>query len=239
MERDRTVAVLAENKRMRLLSEVDVFETLPHEELLDLTRVCRPARYGAGETIFEPETASKKVFVLEEGQVRTYRTDSRGREVTLEVLREGTVFGRLGTGERAQGAYAQAMVPSVVSTLGKKDMERLVKRRPEVGLRWADLVDERLSLSEDRATDLVQKEIPARLASLLLRLVESEGIVTRQGYKITTRYTHRQLGTMIGAEREAVTRAFALLRRIGAVEVQDRLIRIPEPDVLRRAAASG
>ncbi len=100
-------------------------------------------------------------------------------------------------------------------------------------------MDERLSLSEDRATDLVQKEIPARLASLLLRLVESEGIVTRQGYKITTRYTHRQLGTMIGAEREAVTRAFALLRRIGAVEVQDRLIRISEPDVLRRSAASG
>ncbi len=120
MERDRTVAVLAENKRMRLLSEVDVFEMLPHEELLDLTRVCRPARYGTGETIFEPETASKKVFVLEEGQVRTYRTDSRGREVTLEVLREGTVFGRLGTGERAQGAYAQAMVASVVSTLARR-----------------------------------------------------------------------------------------------------------------------
>ena len=238
MESNRAVAVLPENKRLRLLSGVDVFETLPQEELLSLARVCKPARYEAGRTIFEPETSTRKVFVLEEGQVRTYRTDPRAREVTLAMLGQGTVFGRLGTGDQAQGAYAQAVVSSVVSALGKEDLERLVKRRPEVGLRLAGLVDERLSLSEDRATELIQKEIPARLASLLLRLVESEGVVTREGYKIPTRYTHHQFGTMIGANREAVTRAFTLLRGIGAVEVDDRLIRIPEPDVLRRAAGS-
>jgi CRP/FNR family cyclic AMP-dependent transcriptional regulator len=37
--------------------------------------------------------------------------------------------------------------------------------------------------------------------------------------KIPNHYTHQQLGTMIGAKREAVTRAFARLQDEGAVEL--------------------
>jgi CRP/FNR family transcriptional regulator, cyclic AMP receptor protein len=130
------------------------------------------------------------------------------------------------------------MEASTVSTLGQVELERLVMRRPEVGLRMASLADDRLALSEDRVTDLVHKEVPERLASLLLRLLENEGVVTPRGYEITARYTHQQIAGMIGANREAVTRAFGLLRGIGAVEVQRRLVRITNLEALERAAVS-
>jgi CRP/FNR family transcriptional regulator, cyclic AMP receptor protein len=45
--------------------------------------------------------------------------------------------------------------------------------------------------------NIAVKEVPARLASLILLLVESQGVRTPAGYKIPTRYTHQQLGTMI------------------------------------------
>ena len=137
--------------------------------------------------------------------------------MTLAVLEGGTVFGRLGFGDRPQEACAQVMEASTVSTLGQEGLKELVLRRPEVGLRIAGLADERLALSEDRATDLAHKEVPGRLASLLLRLLENEGVVTPHGYQIPTRYTHQQIASMIGAKREAVTRAFGLLRGLGAV----------------------
>jgi CRP/FNR family cyclic AMP-dependent transcriptional regulator len=225
-------------KRARLLSMVDVFETLPREELMVLAGLCQPAAYEAGEGVFWPETSSERVFVLEEGRVRLYRTGPRDQEITLAVFGDGTVFGRLVPTERKQGAYAQAMESSLVSTLGQEDLQRLVMRRPEVGLRLAILADERLSLSEQRATELAHMEVPARLASLILRLLEHEGVVTPEGYRIPTRYTHQQLGTMIGANREAVTRAFGLLRGTGAVEMDHRLVRVPELDALKRAAAT-
>ena len=47
----------------------------------------------------------------------------------------------------------------------------------------------------------------ARLAGAILRLVEGEEAVGPQGVRLTTRYTHRQLASMIGANREATTRA--------------------------------
>jgi CRP/FNR family transcriptional regulator len=215
---------------------VDVFETLSQEELTALAEQCEPVEYGAGEVIFYPESDSDRLYVLEDGRVRIYRTGTRDQEMTLAVLAGGTVFGRLG--DRAQGAHAQTLEASLVSTLRREDLESLVMRRPEVGLRIASLTDERLALTEDWATDLAHKEVPGRLASLLLRLLENEGVVTPRGYEIRTRYTHQQIASMIGANREAVTRAFGLLRGVGAVEVHRRLVRVTDMGVLEREAVT-
>ena len=95
----------------------------------------------------------------------------------------------------------------------------------------------RLAVCEDRLSDLVRKEVPARLADLVLKLSDYQGVVTRDGErKIPTRYTHQQLGTMIGANREAVTRAFARLREVGAVETKRRYIYVEDIELLRAAA---
>jgi CRP/FNR family transcriptional regulator, cyclic AMP receptor protein len=66
--------------------------------------------------------------------------------------------------------------------------------------------------------------------------VASEGVVTREGYRILTRYTHQQLATMIGANREAVTRAFGKLRSEGGVELRERRIFVTDQEALKRAA---
>jgi CRP/FNR family transcriptional regulator len=70
----------------------------------------------------------------------------------------------------------------------------------------------------------------------ILLLIEGEGLRTATGYKIPTRYTHQQLGSMIGANREAVTRAFVRLREVGAVETRRRYIHVEDIEALRRAA---
>jgi CRP/FNR family cyclic AMP-dependent transcriptional regulator len=66
--------------------------------------------------------------------------------------------------------------------------------------------------------------------------LESEGLVTSEGYKIPTRYTHQQLATMIGANREAVIRAFGRLRLEGGVELRNRRVFVTDLDTLKRTA---
>jgi CRP/FNR family transcriptional regulator len=96
---------------------------------------------------------------------------------------------------------------------------------------------ERLSTCEGRLSDLVRKEVPARLASLILGFSEHQGIMTTDGSRmIPTRYTHNQLASMVGSNREALTRAFARLRKAGAVEVRNRHIYLTDADVLERLA---
>lgn len=172
--------------------------------------------------------------------MRIYRVGPDGREFTLTVVDAGTVFGEMSlTAQRLENAYAEAMEPSVICAMKRRDLERLVIEKPQVGLKVMSVLSERLSLAEDRMEDIALKEVPARLAGFILQLIESEGVVGREGYKIPTRYTHRQLATVIGSKRETVTKAFAVLQRAGVVELKRRRIHVKNIEALRRAARYG
>jgi CRP/FNR family cyclic AMP-dependent transcriptional regulator len=134
-----------------------------------------------------------------------------------------------------QGLHAQALKPSVIAFMRREELERLIRKSPEVGMRLADLLAERLRLMDERMSDVIHKQVPARLASLILQLLDSEGVVSGEGYEIAGPHTYEELGTMIGAKRVAVTRAFKCLREAGAVDVQRR-IQVKDIDALERIA---
>ncbi len=232
---------ISPDEEARFLSEVDVLEALTQEELDELARSLPDRRLGEGEYLYRPRDRADGLFVLKWGRVRIYKTDRRGGEFTLEVLGKGTVFGELSLGPgRLRAAYAQAVEPSLVAALSREDLEDLIRRNPEVGIRLARLLSERLRLAQNCLADFASKEVRARLASLLLYLAEGEGVVTGENrYKIPTRYTHERLGTMIGAGRVAVSKAFASLREVGAVEQRGRLVHIVDLEALERASDAG
>jgi CRP/FNR family transcriptional regulator len=103
-------------------------------------------------------------------------------------------------------------------------------------MRMIRVLSERLRLCETRLEDIGIKDVPARLANLILRLVESEGIMAPEGPRIPTQYTHRQLATMVGSSRESVTRAFTRLQKAGAVKLRHRRIYVKDVAALERAA---
>lgn len=222
---------------LKLLSLVDVFEPLAPEEIEKINWQNLNTRVSPGEIFYTPMDLCETLFVLQSGRVRIYRALPEGRELTLAILESGTVFGEMAlTGQRLRASYAQAMEESEISAMCRADVERLVLDRPAVGLQLIHLLGKRLAVYEARMEGLGLKEVPARLAGLILELVENQGLRTGEGYKIPTRYTHHQLGTMIGANREAVTRAFARLRDAGAVELRRRYVHVENLELLKRAA---
>lgn len=225
----------------RIFSTVDVLEVLSPEELDELARTLPDTRLHEGEFLYMPTERGEELFVLKEGRVRVYKTNRSGGEFTLEILGKGTVFGEMSLGPgRLRAAYARAIEPSLVASLSRENLEKLVRKNPEVGVRLVRLFSERLRLAHNRLADLASKGVRGRLASLLLYLVEGEGVAIGDGaYEIPSRYTHERLGTMIGAKRVAVSRAFAGLRQAGAVEQRDRMIRVRDMEALEHAAEAG
>jgi CRP/FNR family cyclic AMP-dependent transcriptional regulator len=235
--RRRDTKMMSHEEEVHLLSRVDVLEPLSEEDLRGLLRRSLETHLEAGETFFSPEDTSEKLFILKQGRVRVFRT-SEGRELTLAEIEAGTIFGEMAlTAQRLRGSYAQAMEPSILISISRPDLEHIIEENPQVGNRLLHLLSERLRSYEERMEDLTLKEIPARLANLILLLCEGEGVMTRQDIKIPHHYTHERLGTMIGANREAVTRAFGLLQDEGAVELRRRLIYISNMEALRRIAS--
>ena len=227
-------------EEVELLSRVDIFEGLPKEEIRqildDLLRRNVEVNLDAGEVFYAPQEPDGKLFVLKRGRVRIYKVEDT-REFTLEMVDAGTVFGEMAfTPHALTDAYARAMEPSVLLALERVDVERLIQEKPQVGLRMISLLSERLHYYETRLEDVTLKGVPGRLASLILFLVESEGVQVPGEISIPTRYTHEHLGTMIGANREAVTRAFGRLQDEGAVQLRRRLIYVEDLQALEKAA---
>src|ERR671917_83078 len=227
-------------EEVRLLSTVDILEPLSEEELEGLARRSPDTHLEKGEIFYTPHDRSERLYILKKGKVRIYRTAPDGREFTLSVVDAGTVFGEMAlTAQRLEGAYAQAMEPSILLMMSREDLEQLILQKPAVGLQITQLLSERLRRYETRLEDVTLKDVHARLAGIVVLLVESEGITTGTGYRIPAHYTHERLGTMIGANRVAVTRAFGLLQDDGVVEIRRRLIHVPDLEALRRSSGYG
>jgi CRP/FNR family transcriptional regulator, cyclic AMP receptor protein len=175
--------------------------------------------------------------VLKEERVQLYVRVPNEGEITLSVVEGGSIFGEIAVAGQGSGKVrAWALVPSLVCTLKTEVLEQLIERHPAVALAIVRMLSERLRQAEVRFAELAHKQVPARLANLILRLSASEGIVGREGIRIDTPYTHEHLGTMIGSNREAVTRAMKELREKGAVEVIERRIHLRDRQVLEREA---
>ena len=224
-------------EEMRLLSMVDILGPLSDEELEDLARRTPDTFLEQDDILYAPREGTERLFILKKGRVQVYEIDGDGDEITLSVIEDGNVFGEMAlTGQSLEGLYVRALTPSTVVSLRREDVEDLIRKKPEVGLRLVRDLAERLHASESRYADVVGKDVPARLATLILTLVDSEGVVSSESYRIPTHYTHDQLASMIGCKRVAVTRAFRKLEEGGAVELAERRIVVKDMDALKGLA---
>jgi CRP/FNR family transcriptional regulator, cyclic AMP receptor protein len=141
---------------------VDILQPLAPYEIDEIARRGSGAYLKAGET-FDLAEDRRALYLLVSGRVRVFEPNHSGRNLTLAVVEGGTVLGQTGFSARGM-SRVEALEPSVVRSLSWDDFEDLARRSPEVGVMTVRLLSERLGVCEDRLSDLVRKEVPARLA---------------------------------------------------------------------------
>ena len=226
------------NDEVRMLHSSDILEPLSEEELADFAKNNTDVQLEEGEILFGPEEVGERLFIVKQGRIRLYKVGSEGNEITIAMVYPGKLFGELAlTAQRTREVYAQAAEPSLLISLNREALENLILEKPRVGLRLIERLSERVRALESRLEDATLKEMPARLANLILQLVENEGERTEEGYhKIPTHYSHDDLASMVGANRVSVTRALGRLRESGVVELRRRLIYVKDLQALGNIA---
>ncbi len=219
------------------LAKVDILQSLSLEEIERLTLLSASVHLGDGDT-FALDEGRCALVLLTSGRVRVHEPNTAGPGLTISLVEDPTVVAQTGFAARSSRAVVvEALEPSDLRVLEGEDFEDLVRGNPAVGVKTIRLLGDRLSICEGRLSDMVRKEVPARLATLVLRLSEHQGLVTGKDDRIIpSRYTHNQLASLLGSNREAVTRAFRKLRDAGAVEMRNRRIYITDAHVLVRLA---
>jgi CRP-like cAMP-binding protein len=173
----------------RRLSWVEFLAPLSEGELVVLLRDASFVRLDEGEVmVVGPREHAERMLLVVAGQLQVFEVSlSSEREFTLSVVGDGAAVGATGLVPRwTRDLHLKAIEPSLVCSVGREDLEALVRANPEVGLRLARTLANQLQLMEDRWADMVEKEVSERLAGLIYMLVEGVGVMTPEGPVIPT-----------------------------------------------------
>jgi CRP/FNR family transcriptional regulator, cyclic AMP receptor protein len=230
------IRTVAQAQRIKLLSMVDILEPLATEEIALLSQRTPERSLKKGEMVYLARDASDVLYVLLKGRIRLYDVVA-GQEFTFDVMGAGTIFGEASLVGRAHPEYAQALESALVLLVNVNTFWQLVRQNPEVNERVVKLLVTRSFMNRSRMTDIAAKGVLGRLASLILDLLQIDGLVTREGYyKVASHYTHEQLASMIGVTRTSVTRAFRTLQDSESVLLRRRQIYVTDLATLSRLA---
>ena len=188
-------------------------------------------RFGARETIYAPGDPDGHLYFLLEGTVRIYRIYGEHKEATIALLTEGDVFGELSIEETPhQNTFAEAVTDTRVAVVRKSFLKEAIKRRPEFALKLFSAFSERFRQSDETIESLLNREVSARLVTLLSHLGERFGEPDGPATTLKVRLTHQDLANMIFSTREAVSKEMSEFQRAGLIEMRDRRISVnPRP----------
>lgn len=119
------------------------------------------------------------------------------------------------------------MIPSEVLRFDRKTALGFLKDNPEFQNSLMRSMSQKIRLLSIQVEDLTFWPIEKRLCRLLLKLISDFGVKTTSGLTLSIVITDEQLGQLIGARREAVTKALSKLRKQGLLTKENRKLSFP------------
>jgi CRP-like cAMP-binding protein len=214
-----------------------VFSDLPAAELESLAAAAREEPCRAREYVFHEGDPALWLCLVRTGHVRIVRHSRTGKDVVLELLGPGEIFGGVAVIEgRPYPASAQATEASVVVRIPADAVARLAERQPSVVRAMALLIGRRLRAAHDSVKSLSVEPVEARLAATLLRLADREGVPTTGGVELPFHLTRQSLADMSGTTVETAIRVVGRWLRDELVEDRNGHLVVLDRDLLRELA---
>jgi len=179
-----------------------------------LAEITSASSYPKGATLFVEEQAARGVFILCNGRVKLSTSSVDGRTLIVRIAEPGEVLGLPATVTgKPYELTAEVIEPAQANFIPRADFLEFLREHGEVSLRVAQQLGEtyHAAVAEMRSIGL-SHSAAEKLARFLLDWCGSHGSQTPEIHATLT-LTHEEIGQMIGASRETVTRLFANFKK--------------------------
>ncbi|MFN2393811.1 MAG: Crp/Fnr family transcriptional regulator [Pyrinomonadaceae bacterium] len=208
------------------LRDAELFQDLTAAEIDALGEQMPVKEVGAGTVFYSPEHPTEVLLFLKKGRVRLFYLSAGGKAFTTATLESGTFFGEMTLlGQSLYGKYAEAVTPCTLCVISRDDVKTLFLSDLRISYRIIESLSKRLAETERRLADFAFKQVPARLAALLLSLADKKP-VNKQNESVSSdpafveiACTHEELSQMTGVHRETITRVLNNFRANGLIEL--------------------
>lgn len=192
--------------------------------------------FKRGDLIYGLDDPNDMVYWIKKGRVKLSYLDETGRKLTLDIFGEGQLFGELSlTQVSRRELLAEALEGTEVVAADRGRLMERADRDPRLLFEILSLIGLRSRSVQHKLEDVAFKDLPTRLARVLLHLAKTHGHATEQGLQIDCRLTHQDLADLIGATRTNVTMMLSVFYSKGLLK-KSRYLTIVDENRLKEKA---
>jgi CRP/FNR family transcriptional regulator, cyclic AMP receptor protein len=214
-----------------------LFCNLPPAAVERLAAITAPSTYPKGATLFVEGQSPRGVFILCSGRVKLSTASADGRTLILRISDEGEVLGLAAVvcGKPYQ-ATADILESTQANFIARNDFLGFLREYSEAALQAAQQLGENYhhALSEMK-TICLYHSAAEKLAQFILEWC-SEHAMAGDEIQAKLVLTHHEIGQMIGASRETVTRVLGRFKRKQLLQIKGSTITIRDKSGLEQAA---
>jgi CRP/FNR family transcriptional regulator len=220
-----------EPDKLLLVRNYNLWSQVNEEEYKELNVVDNYKEAREGQFIYFEAFQYNMIHFIKKGYIRLGYLDENGERVTKEILNKGDVFGQIILEkDDLGGEFAQAIKSDVsFCSFTVDNFQNLLKKRPEMAIRYSKLVGLRLKRFENRLLNILQHDVKSRLLHFFDQLAGEQPLASRlpgQSIRIPNVLTHEEIAHLIGASRQSVTTLMNELKEEGLLDYNRKEIRI-------------
>jgi CRP/FNR family cyclic AMP-dependent transcriptional regulator len=171
-----------------------------------------------GSIVASEGAPATHVLVVARGRLRAVRRASSGREVTVEVFRQGDLIADAALAPEVPLSNDwEAAEASTLVLIPREALRAAAHAAPELAVALAAQLLSRLERSKNLAVALALSDVESRVVTALVNLGRIDGVEGVEGLLIRQRPTQQEIANQIGACRETVSRTVSDLVRRGLV----------------------
>jgi CRP/FNR family transcriptional regulator, cyclic AMP receptor protein len=224
------------------LGDLELFQGLEADQLVRLNQLLHASSVPAGANFITAEQPGEVVYVLLQGTVKIYVSQSDGREVILAFLGPGDTVGEMSLVDSAgRSANVVTTEPSRLLWLDRASFQSCLRVMAPLANNLVRLLSRRLRFANEQIQALCTLDVPGRVARQILALADRYGqppageAAAGGPTKIPLRLTQSDLGEVVGASRERVNQAIVDFKQRGLIAVDsDHRIHVLDRAALTR-----
>ena len=217
-------------------SKVPIFKNLEPEQISEVIGLIVRKKYQKGEMIFLQGDSLDGLYIINHGKIKLFKYTKEGKEQILYILSEGDFIGELSLINTEEVNYnAEALETVNMCLIKKSDFLKILKDNPNMSLKLLEILSQRIIKLETLVQSLSTKDVEARIAQLLIELVEEFGIQKNENTELIIPLTREDMANYIGVTRETISRKLSIMQDEGIIElIGNKKLLISNIDALKK-----
>jgi CRP/FNR family transcriptional regulator, cyclic AMP receptor protein len=205
-------------------------------ELINLDGVTKFSPNRRFATVYSEGSPMDSLFFLETGLVKIHKRGDDNKEIILQIVAAGELFGEQALGnEASRGIAAEVLQEGVIYVIPRDMFLRACEHHPELWREVSTLLTLRKRHLEKKIELLCLRDVEYRILYYMADLAKMFG-ARSNGSEYSIPLSQGELASLIGATRETTSTTLNNLARKGVIRLGRRQLIVPSIDGVLEAA---